>query len=276
MLADAPLRKSRLWCACCCLAKYRIWRTCCLVFTPFILVALAIIGYFFWPRLPRVNIEDISLADLSNSFAFDLAPNSSNYNTLTMQLRLKMNISCFNPNIYSIWISQLQLYAYLDVNKTEITSHTSPLGLNLQDIVGPVLSNPDPSYTPSYDPLIGMGNATMLEFPSKKNVWFSMIFILTYRPDPIVGLLSDPACAELLNVCGITSKRRLAKINYDAISTLDRVYLFGYKPTMSSSVSIGCPASEDQILEIRNDNATRIDPLRVLKRVLGNGTISFQ
>jgi hypothetical protein len=153
-------------------------------------------------------------------------------------------------------------------------SRISPLSLYWQDAIGPA-PTANSNYTPSYSPLIGMGNATDLDFPARTTANFSLIFILAYSPDPMVGLLRDPAFAEFLNVCGITSRRRFAKINYDAISTVGRIYLFGYKPKLSSSVSIGCPATADQIDEIRNSPDTPEDPLGVIKKTLGNDTVRF-
>jgi hypothetical protein len=102
-------RRNRPCCACCCLPKYKPLRLCCLISAPIILTAMIIAGYFLWPKFPQVSVNEISLADLSDSISFSLAPNSTNYNTLSMRLALKMSISCYNPNPYGILISQLQI-----------------------------------------------------------------------------------------------------------------------------------------------------------------------
>ncbi|KAI9318301.1 hypothetical protein DFJ73DRAFT_786466 [Zopfochytrium polystomum] len=258
---------------CCCLPRSKTIRIVCLVVTTIILVAAGVVGYFFWPRFPNVKVMSINLSDISNSFAFSLAPNSTNLNTVTVQLKLTMNISVFNDNLYDLNVDELLLSAYMLVNKTEISKHASPASLNIQSIIGPAPSNPDPNYVPSYSPKIGTGKREGLYFPMKRNVTFNMEFLLSYSPDSEVGLIKDPAFAELMNVCGITSNRRPAEIGYVARSTVGKLSVIGYNPTIQNSVFIRCPVSEVQVEQIQGDPRAKTDVFSVLQSVLGNGTV---
>ncbi|KAI9356763.1 hypothetical protein DFJ73DRAFT_822312 [Zopfochytrium polystomum] len=90
-----------------------------------------------------------------------------------------------------------------------------------------------------------------------------MDFLLTYRPDTEVGLIKDPAFAEVMNVCGITSNRRNAQIGYVAVSTVAGLSSIGFYTSVQNSVYIRCPVSQDAIEQIQNDPLAKTDPVTV-------------
>ncbi|KAI9350011.1 hypothetical protein DFJ73DRAFT_832746 [Zopfochytrium polystomum] len=248
---------------CCCVPRTKIARIICLAITFIVLLTLGLVGGFFWPRFPAIHVISINLANLANSYAFSLAPNSTNLNTMTVQLKLTMNISVYNDNLYDLDVEQMYIKAYLLVNTTEIAKHASPASLNIQSIIGPAPLNPDPNYRPSNTTLIGTGTKKTVTFPSKANVTFVMDFLLSYTPDSEVGLIKDPAFAEVMNVCGITSNRRPAEIGYVATSTVSKLSSIGYSPSVQNSVFIKCPVTELQVEQIQNDPEAKTDPFKV-------------
>ncbi|KAJ1533366.1 hypothetical protein HK405_000547, partial [Cladochytrium tenue] len=222
-----------------------------------------------------IHVNYIVLNQGSDTFAFSLANGSSNLNTMTAQIHLTMNVSVYNPNMYDLQVDAIALRAYLMCNQTAIGLGASPSSLNIESIIGPAPVNQDADYTPSYTPLIGTSSSSSRLFPSKGNISFIMDFLFSYHPDTEVGLIKDPAFAEMLNVCGVTSGNRTAQVAYVATSTVQKLSAIGYAPTLSDSLHIKCPISQAQIQEIEDNPESKTDPITVLKSILGNGTVQI-
>jgi hypothetical protein len=239
---------------CCCIPRNTVARRICLVITAFMFIGLGIVGYFYWPRFPTIKVVSLQLNDLSGAaFKFEIPPEAGgNLNLMTITLSLKMNVSCFNHNIYDLRVETMDLKAYMACNMTQILSSPGPASLNLQSLIGPAPVGGDPNYKPDTRPLIGTAKRDTLIFPAKTNSTFEMTFQLKYTPDPVVGLIKDPAFAELLNVCGITSRRRPVRIEYYAFSQVAILKSLGYVPVVEGHLNVDCPAQKEQIEELLN------------------------
>ncbi|KAJ3165794.1 hypothetical protein HK101_000173 [Irineochytrium annulatum] len=250
-----------------------------------LLIALAVLGYIYWPRFPKIQVLSLTLLSDHNaqgnhtsSFIFSTAPGTTNLNTLTLEIKFVLNISVVNPNPYDLTVDTLNLNAYLKVNQSQIMMGRSPSSLGIDKFIGAPPTNPDPNYIPSFTPLIGTGaqgtasNSSALVFPSNVNVTFAMPFTFRYSPDPEVGLIKDPAFAEFLEVCGVTSKQRPAQVDYSATSHVSRLAVFGYAPSVSNSILIRCPASGEQIQRVvvlaENGNGT-MTAVQILQEAFG-------
>ncbi|KAI8832200.1 hypothetical protein BC829DRAFT_449039 [Chytridium lagenaria] len=217
-----------------------------------IMIAVIVpIGWVYWPRFPEIRVLNLTLAeDGTGAYEFSLPSNASdNLNYLEARIRLNMQVSIFNPNAYDLELERLDINANLNCNKSEIERGRPPSSFDLERYIGPAPKNTDASYVPTFDPSIGTGSrGGGLTFPSRVNLTFALNFTLVYSPDRRVGLLKDPAFAELLQVCGISRPvPRPARVSYDAVSTVKSLSRLGYFPRVSSSVLIRCPASDEQI-----------------------------
>ncbi|KAJ3134533.1 hypothetical protein HK101_004344, partial [Irineochytrium annulatum] len=219
------------------------------VLTPLMITA-GILIYIFFPRLPDIHVNALYVDNSTTTvppFSFAVS-NSSNLNTLTLEVRFLLSISLYNSNPYNLRIDEIDLYGNLVVNTTQIAEGLKPSSLG--PIIGFVGGVPTPpaGYMPNNLPQLGAGNVTGLLFPAKQNTTFMMPFTVRYSPDPNLGLLNDPAFTEILNACGITAgKQRVMQINYAATSRVARLAWLGYNPSISSSIKINCPASMAQI-----------------------------
>ncbi|KAJ3411892.1 hypothetical protein HDV05_001527 [Chytridiales sp. JEL 0842] len=266
---------------CCCIPRNRKARTICLSITAVILVALGVVGFFYWPRFPEIKVVELKLNEIDGgAFQFDLPESAKgNLNQMTITLNLKMNVSLFNNNLYALKLETLDLKAYMICNKTEIKANRNPRSLNIEKLIGPAPVGRDPSYVPSFTPLIGTSKKGNLFFPPKSNTTFEMIFEFKFTPDPMVGLLDDPAFAELLNVCGVTaSRRRPVRIDYYASSQVAILKSLGYVPVVEGFLNVECPATMEQINSLVNigDGSGNLPPgktaIDVLKEAFSGGS----
>ncbi|KAJ3414751.1 hypothetical protein HDV05_006090 [Chytridiales sp. JEL 0842] len=266
-------------CCACCIPKTRVGRWVCGVSVFLVVSALVVVGYLFFPRFPQLTVTSFTFTPPGYSFTLlpsaNSSTNSTNLNYLTVSVTLTMFISAYNSNPYPLTISSTFLTANLLVNKTAINSHPWPPAIIPQSFIGPP-PTPNPSYTPSFDPPIGAGNRTEpLLLPSKETTNFTMDFTLTYTPDPQTGLLRDPAFAEVMNVCGFTSKPRMARVQYNTVNTLSLLGLdrLGYRPTLGGRIQIACPLFEEQLVRLREVDYG--NPLGALREVFGERSINI-
>ncbi|KAJ3214157.1 hypothetical protein HDU67_002017 [Dinochytrium kinnereticum] len=234
-------------------------------------LTFGLLGYFFWPALPEIKVNYINeFSGLSSSaFTFKIPEQyNKNLNKMEITLNLKMNLSVYNKNLYDLKVEMVDLKAYLNINETRIKGGQKPKDLDkLTLFVGPPPVGRDPKYIPSLNPLLGVGNKTSLVFPARKNMTFEMDFILSYTPDPQLGLVEDPTFMEFCDVCGITNdvvQERPAQVSYHAISTVSFLKSFGYKPDISGNIMIKCPIRGDYLENLfnyasANPNATATD-----------------
>jgi hypothetical protein len=161
--------------------------------------------------------------------------------------------------------------AFLMVNSTQLKKqNVNPIVLDLEDFVGPAPSNPDPKYQPSLTPQIGYSNYSAIVFPARGNISIPMVFTVEYSPDPVVGLIKDPAFAEFINVCGVLGTKRPAEISYAAATSVERLSSLGYVPRVSGSLKINCPVTSEQISKFESTvKSKEQNPMDALTSVFG-------
>ncbi|KAI8848474.1 hypothetical protein BC829DRAFT_394086 [Chytridium lagenaria] len=244
----------------------------CLVTVVAVLAVVATFGYFFWPRFPQVTVLEVRSNDLSvSAFEFSIPKDAQgNFNKLTIKMNLKMNISCYNDNLYDLKVDAINLAANIEVNSTALRSSMDTRKLGLEQFIGPPPVGRDPNYKPALSRPIGTGSRNTIVFPSRQNRTFEMNFAISYTPDPQLGLVEDPTFAELMNVCGVTGRERPARISYSAQTAVSFLRSFGYKPEIASSILIRCPIDKDTLNSIfdeaRKPNATVSE---IIQKVFG-------
>ncbi|KAJ3112281.1 hypothetical protein HDU96_004725 [Phlyctochytrium bullatum] len=216
-------------------------------------IVIIVLGVLFWPRFPTIKVLSVQVDDGplgSSPVTFSLPPGSANLNNITVRFSLKLNISCVNSNLYRFKLDSIDLDTFLSVNTTAIAQEPSPQTLGSLALLVPRVT-PDPNYKANLNPKVGSGNRTTIDFPPGKNVTFLMNLVVEYRPDPNLGLLKDPAFAELLGVCGVLSnKPRPAKISYVTTTRVNLLTKFGYTPTISDQIFINCPVNPDDLVAL--------------------------
>ncbi|KAJ3101073.1 hypothetical protein HDU97_001655 [Phlyctochytrium planicorne] len=255
LFAGLPEEKKRK----CTLVPTKMWHWIVLAVVATFVVVFGVIGYFFWPALPQIRVNEIIESAAKNSvsaYSFSLpADANGNYNRMQISLSLRMNLSVYNPNLYALNVELVDLGAFLNVNETAIKIGLQPKDIkpDLTPIIGPAPVGRDPNYLPNMTPKLGSGNKTNIVFPSRQNVTFEMDFLLSYTPDTQLGLLLDPTFKEFCQVCGITTSRgRVAKVSYAATSTVSFLKSFGYKPQINGQVSISCPIASGYLEDLVN------------------------
>ncbi|KAJ3214158.1 hypothetical protein HDU67_002018 [Dinochytrium kinnereticum] len=228
-------------------------------------------------RFPQVNVLEIRTSDLNlSAFEFSLPKEAGgNFNRVSIKMNLKMNISCFNENLYDLNVDSISLNANIEVNATALRSAQDPRQLKLEQFIGPPPVGRDPNYKPSLSRPIGTGSRKAIVFPSKQNKTFEMEFAIQYTPDPQLGLVEDPTFAELMNVCGVTGRERSARISYTAQTTVSFLKSFGYKPEISNSILIKCPLDKGTLNDIFSTAQTQpnLTAAEIVEKVFGALTI---
>ncbi|KAJ3105771.1 hypothetical protein HDU97_007591 [Phlyctochytrium planicorne] len=231
-----------------------LYRILCGVITSVTLLVIIILAVVFWPQFPSIKVLSVQVANgqIGSSAAgvsFNFPPGSTDLNNITVKFDLRLNISCFNSNLYNLKVDLIDLNTFLVVNQTAIAKLPPPSSNpTLNKFITKV--NVNPNYQPNFSPKVGAGNRTSIQFLSRKNVTFPMTLSVEYTPDPNTGLLKDPAFAEVLNVCGVVGRSRPAKINYVSTSKVAILQKFGYTPTINDNIFIQCPVTPDEIASI--------------------------
>ncbi|KAJ3229964.1 hypothetical protein HDU78_008713 [Chytriomyces hyalinus] len=268
---------------CCCIPQSKKGKIICGVVVSVVVIFLAVVLYFFIPRYPEIRVNAINLKNFdTGAFTFSTPGDNGNLNEMTFSLSLVMDVSTYNPNMYSLTVDRIDLTAQMMANTTYLTNplKVSPLSKSFAKLTSlvaehgsPPKANEKPSgYTPSSTAAIGTGLVQGIKFPSKTWVNYTMVFNLNYTPDPYVGLLNDPTVQEIADACGITSRYhppgRPMKIHYEAATTISLLKPLGYVPGVSNDIMIACPIQVDQIDRIVSAVDAGNDPMTALKSVL--------
>eukprot|EP00842_Homolaphlyctis_polyrhiza_P006963 jgi/Hompol1/856/HPOL_004339-RA len=240
------LRRSRASRAIC--TKRTAWR---FVAAPLVLLALiALLGYLFYPRTPTFSVTGFGPVNGISTLRFDHSSGLTDLDHVLLTLNVLANITTTNPNRFHIRIDTLRVEAVLVADSAQIASGpTIPMSLGI--------SSTDPRYntplviTPqTLNYYIGIGNTTNVYLPAQATTDFSVIFALQYSPRPSTGLLGDPAFAELLQGCGVSSPKRKMLIKYETTVAISLLQSFGFVPTFDSEMYIDCPFTDAQMSQI--------------------------
>ncbi|KAI8621715.1 hypothetical protein BC830DRAFT_1163560 [Chytriomyces sp. MP71] len=271
---------------CCCCPQRPLHRILCVSAMAVLLIVVATLLGLYFPRFPDIEVNAIDLKSLTNgssAFRFTyLHPEKPNLNELVIQLNLTMYIGTYNPNLYGLMVDEIDLMAYAAVNTSYIfnpllTNKLASMGSVVQVVGRPTQTAPSSDYSPSNHSQIGVAKSNgNIYFPSRTWVNYTMVFNLTYTPDPYVGLLNDPTVMELADVCGITSRYkppgRPMQIDYNAVSSIGALKALNYAPTVSGNVKIICPFSQDEIQHFIWDLQHGYNYTQALKDVFKSGS----
>ncbi|KAJ3077056.1 hypothetical protein HDU98_009457 [Podochytrium sp. JEL0797] len=259
-LLDIDQKPQPRWkrCLCCCCPRKKSHKIVCGVSVVAVLIALALVGYFYFPRFPATEVYSIDLTNLAGSnspFRFSYLHDDHNLNDVLIQMNLTMNVGTANPNRYGLYVNEIDMVARIMVNISQVYNPmlNKPLTsfTELVEIVGPS-PIPPPGYYGSNDSVIGTATTTEgIFFPANTLVNYTLIFEMRYTPDPLLGILKDPTVMEIADACGITSRTtppgRPIKIDYVATSTIASLEALNYAPKIKDSLHIICPFSQQQI-----------------------------
>ncbi|KAI8613589.1 hypothetical protein BC830DRAFT_1131593 [Chytriomyces sp. MP71] len=270
-------------CLCCCIPNRPLYRIICAVLVLLIVALIAIFGAMYFPQFPVIHVNAIDLSNLSSgAFNFSIPDGSGNLNHMQIQLGLRMDIGTYNPNLYGLQVDVIDLVAQMMVNTSYVYNpiKTQPLTAfaALAGAIGPAPTGRDnfPNYYPSNSSVIGTGQVNSIYFPAKTNINYTMIFLLNYTPDPVVGLLQDPTVLEIADACGITSRYnppgRPMKIHYKATSVVKVLKPIGYAPTIENDIMINCPVSPSQIQAVIAAVEQGKSAIDALQAILGGGS----
>ncbi|KAI8924141.1 hypothetical protein BC831DRAFT_467034 [Entophlyctis helioformis] len=195
-----------------------------------VLLAMAAIGFLFFPRIPVFKVLSIDVVRDSNQIA--IGANGG----ISVTLNMTMNVSVVNSNRYYMKIESIDLVAELVPNVTQLRGvKLGPGGAPLAPVEG------------QGKPL-GFGKRpTPITFPANQNTTFQMDFNLNYETD--VNMANDIAFGELLQGCGfLRTPRRPMRVLYRANAVVDFFRRFGYTPHFDDELSVNCPGPIAQAL----------------------------
>ncbi|KAI8898829.1 hypothetical protein BC833DRAFT_588267 [Globomyces pollinis-pini] len=225
---------------CGCVPIERRARNRCLTITGVVLVILGILLFLFFPRMPVLTVNNITLPK-GGTYKMSPIDLTADIITFTFQMDLILNITLYNPNRYHMKIEDIDLNMYIMANASQINAAVpSPAELVLgTHNAAPVRVNKNNLKRP-----VGTSNYTNLYLPSFQNTTITMTLDISYSPDPKVGLLNDPAFNEILQICVFDTvlsptDNRTTLINYDAYNRIQILPFF--EPVVSGETRINCP-----------------------------------
>ncbi|ORY51512.1 hypothetical protein BCR33DRAFT_712552 [Rhizoclosmatium globosum] len=272
---------------CCCCPKKRKHRFICAgVILVFLIVIGTLIGIYF-PRYPQIKVYAIDISNIGTTntqYSFTYPdPEHPNLNQVRFQMNLTMYVGTFNPNRYDLPVDHIDMTAQMLANQTVLNSSLMTRPLNgygkLVEIVGqwpPSNVTVPKDYSPSYTAQVGTSKYGSIVFPANSWVNYTMTFNLDYTPDQNVGLLLDPTIMEMASACGITDrtgKQRPMVIGYNAASTINSLKAI-FTPTISGSLKITCPFSQDQINSVIEKVQAGEDAFQAIQETFGSGGVA--
>ncbi|KAJ3389919.1 hypothetical protein HDU84_008165 [Entophlyctis sp. JEL0112] len=236
----------------------------------------------FADNYPQIIVRSINLANFGSTdtpYSFTVAdPSNPDYNTLNFQMNLTMDLGTYNPNLYDFKVTHIDLEAYMIVNTSQVDNAllTTPLSSfsTLVDLIPPP-ANHTRACNPSYSPQIGSASYGYIVFPAKATVNYTMLFLLSYSPDPNCGLLYDPTINEIADACGVTSRdqsQRSMDVRYNAQSTITLLQKLGFTPSLSGDIHINCPFSNSSIKAVVADVKSGMSIMQAVDSVFGGGS----
>ena len=194
------------------------------IFLVIFLAALAVVGYFFFPRFTQMKLIEIVPQGTGS-----LLPGPQG--GLAVSLSMAMTVAVWNPNLYDLKVTNIDIQAFLLPNVTQLS------GQIVSTTAGPIQIAQGTSV------LVGNGGTNDTNIlGSKQNVTLHMPFNLNYNTN--ADLTKDPALAEILQACGfLNTKPRDMQIHYKAVAVTEGIDKLGYKPVFENDFHVHCPPS---------------------------------
>ncbi|KAJ3253832.1 hypothetical protein HK103_007693 [Boothiomyces macroporosus] len=214
-------------------------RLICLGITFLFIAALAIVGYFFYPRYPEFHVTAINV---KNGTHFNFTEVNLNANNLDFRFSLDMilDVVVLNHNLYHLKVDSIDLTAYIWANASEINNAGV---LPTQEVFGKVNKTRITVDSSNRQQEIGHGIYSQQQtFLPGVNSTFHIPLRVEYSPNPEYGALNDPALNEILQLCQTERiPTRHTTIHYEAYNDISLLKMFGLTPNLRGEISINCP-----------------------------------
>eukprot|EP00842_Homolaphlyctis_polyrhiza_P005699 jgi/Hompol1/612/HPOL_005385-RA len=191
-----------------------------------LIVGLAVIGFFFWPRYPTVTVKLTQLADSPPASTLPIIQGGVFFNA-SVGVVVVVN----NPNKYDLKLASLTMTTKLVVPPADLTSP--------QFTGHPALAIPNPSPQP-----LGTLNLNSVVATAGSTTEFSTVMLINYYATP--NGWDDAGLAELISGCGVlssTQQHLMTATFFSSIQMDGFLSSFGFSPTSSGQFMFACPPS---------------------------------
>ncbi|KAJ3216120.1 hypothetical protein HDU67_009921 [Dinochytrium kinnereticum] len=206
----------RRFCGC-----FRTRASCCGTFCViilFILLGLGILGFFAFPRMPKIVISDPYVPATSKGGFKETGDLStaSKEKPYVVTFEMAVNGTVYSPNYFSLQVDEINIKG------------------NLLDEQGKKLEN-----------AVAAGQSTNINFKSFQNTTFVLPINLNYSASNAESLLTDKVLILILKSCGILpgSEKKDLRMEYEASFKVPLIAWTGYKPFFNGKMNFPCPQS---------------------------------
>eukprot|EP00842_Homolaphlyctis_polyrhiza_P005677 jgi/Hompol1/610/HPOL_005383-RA len=189
-----------------------------------LLVALALIGYFLWPRYPTFSILSVTANDTTT--VYPITVGGYMFNT-TLRLTIAVN----NPNKYSMSFSALSLTSKLKIVPSDFNNVVQFVGKSPLQAAAGVTDLAKSTW----------GN--LVAAPNGVTTFTDLAHAINYYTTPNGS--DDPGLAELISGCGVISGSGTHIMSASYFASLDGTAIssLGFHPTSFGSFDFACPPS---------------------------------
>ena len=225
---DSRRRERRI---CCC---FKTRSGCCLTIFPLVLVLLAVVAFFLWPRYPSFYHSDPFIRDGNSA---QIATSAGIVSTSNVNAVIPAVVSSLHSASESnpFFISFPMAIGFFVYSPNYIPLVTDSIAYKAVYLLNGVQNNG----------LTSNGTADHVTFYGRSNTSFMMPFDVVYQTS--ASVLGDPVLSALITSC--TGSNRQMKFRYYVTITIPVISALGYKPTFEDNFYISCPS---QLVDIFN------------------------
>ncbi|KAH9250996.1 hypothetical protein BASA81_011170 [Batrachochytrium salamandrivorans] len=192
--------------------------------------------FSLFPTEPTFEVASMTMPNSTASIKVqDHGTNPNAELSVSADFLTGLNIS--NPNRYGITLDLFSIDGLLIIDAEKVVNAPptgQSIGLpNHGDF--PIVESRELSHS------IGSGSTTNLYIPAKSTINVELLFSFNYSPNPSTGLLRDPAFAEILQSCGVTSPRRPMHVTFTAAVQSSLFKLLRHPKPIVASLNMDCP-----------------------------------
>jgi hypothetical protein len=215
----------------------------CMGSTTIIFLIIGIIGFLFYPRMPEMRIQSITVAP-GNSFSLTPVDLTKEDIDFKFEMGMIMNISVKNNNLYQLRIESIDLSAFVMANATLLNR---AIPFPAETLFSRILENRVRITEQNQKYQIGTGGRKVpIVFPSGREVLFQMLLFISYTPNKQFKTVNDPTLNEIIQLCIAPpvlpqGQNRTTQIRYEAQSDIAALRWLPFRFTTSGDVNINCP-----------------------------------
>ncbi|KAH6582728.1 hypothetical protein BASA60_001789 [Batrachochytrium salamandrivorans] len=219
-----------------CVPRSPAKRALCITSVVFILAMMVVVVFLLFPTEPTFEVASMTMPNSTASIKVqDHGTNPNAELSVSADFLTGLNIS--NPNRYGITLDLFSIDGLLIIDAEKVVNAPptgQSIGLpNHGDF--PIVESRELSHS------IGSGSTTNLYIPAKSTINVELLFSFNYSPNPSTGLLRDPAFAEILQSCGVTSPRRPMHVTFTAAVQSSLFKLLRHPKPIVASLNMDCP-----------------------------------